>query len=99
MIDRIKCIAFHEARDEVATFINRQWIEDKIHRSTRFVTEWWEKPYDECFDDYSESSRKLKLSEASRNIILNASGKRGKISNIIAKEIAEKPSIAIVRLD
>lgn len=56
MIDRIKCIAFREARDEGATFINRQWIADKIHRSTRFVTEWWEKSYEECFDDYSESS-------------------------------------------
>ena len=74
-IDRIKCIAFREARNDDATFINRQWIADKIHRITRFVTEWWEKSYDECFADYSESDRKLKLSEASRNIILNASGK------------------------
>jgi hypothetical protein len=40
--DRIKCIAFREARDTGATFINRQWIAEKTHRSTRFVTEWWE---------------------------------------------------------
>ncbi|CAF5140911.1 unnamed protein product, partial [Rotaria sp. Silwood1] len=64
MVDRIKCIAFREARDERTTFINRQWIAQKIHRTTRFVTEWWEKSCDECFADYSKSGRKLKLSEA-----------------------------------
>ncbi|CAF0742559.1 unnamed protein product [Didymodactylos carnosus] len=39
IIDRIKCIAFREARDTGAAFINRQWIADKIRRTTRFVTE------------------------------------------------------------
>ncbi|CAM4767027.1 unnamed protein product [Rotaria magnacalcarata] len=53
MIDRIKCIAFRGARDVGATFINRQWISDKIHRTTRFITDWWNKSYDQCFADYS----------------------------------------------
>ncbi|CAF1268087.1 unnamed protein product [Rotaria sp. Silwood1] len=97
MVDRIKCIAFREARDEGAAFINRQWIAQKIHRTTRFVTEWWDKSYDECFAGYSKSGRKLKLSEASRNIILNASGKQGKRSYIVAKEIAEKQNECGVR--
>ncbi|CAF3828189.1 unnamed protein product [Rotaria sordida] len=66
IIVRIKCIAFREARDAVATFINRQWIADKIHRTTRFVIEWWEKSYDDCFADYSECGRKLKLSDANK---------------------------------
>lgn len=39
MIDRIKCIDIREARDADAAFINRQWIADKIHRTTRFVTD------------------------------------------------------------
>ena len=39
MIDRIKHIAFREAHDADAIFINRQWIADKIHRTTRFVSE------------------------------------------------------------
>ncbi|CAF1548433.1 unnamed protein product, partial [Rotaria sp. Silwood1] len=60
MIDRIKCITFREARDAGATFINRQWIADKIHRTTRFVTEWWEKSCDQCFADYSNAGPKLK---------------------------------------
>ncbi len=39
IIDRIKCIAFREARDAGATFINRQWVAEKVHRSVRFVTD------------------------------------------------------------
>ncbi|CAF5223300.1 unnamed protein product, partial [Rotaria magnacalcarata] len=67
MIDRIKCIAFRGARDVGATFINRQWISDKIHRTTRFITDWWNKSYDQCFADYSNkgcisSSEKVQLS-------------------------------------
>ncbi|CAF4797173.1 unnamed protein product, partial [Rotaria sp. Silwood2] len=72
--DRIKRIAFREARDGGATFITRQWVAEKISRSTRFVTEWWERSYDDCFADYSQCGRKLKLSDASQNLIRNASG-------------------------
>jgi hypothetical protein len=39
IIDRIKCITFREAHVDDATFIDRQWIAGKIHRTTRFVTE------------------------------------------------------------
>jgi len=46
IIDRIKCIAVREARDASATFINRQWVAEKVHRSTQFVTDWWQKPYE-----------------------------------------------------
>ena len=52
MTDRIKCIAFLEAHDAGAIFINRQWIADKIHRITRFVSERWEKSYSQCFAEY-----------------------------------------------
>ena len=79
MIDRIRCIAFREARDAGATFINRQWVAEKVHRTTRFVTEWWEKSYDRCFADYSNAGPKLKLSPASQDIIFNASGKQKKV--------------------
>ncbi|CAF1607484.1 unnamed protein product [Adineta ricciae] len=36
-MDRIRCIAFHEAQDAGATFINRNWIAEKIHRSVWVV--------------------------------------------------------------
>ena len=75
MIDRIKCIAF---RDAGATFINRQWISDKVHRSIRFVADWWEKSHDQCFADYSNVGAKLKLSEARQVIIRKASGRQKK---------------------
>ena len=53
MIDRIKCITFREAHDAGAIFINRQWIANKTRRITRFVSQWWEKSYSQCFADYS----------------------------------------------
>jgi hypothetical protein len=89
MIDSIKCIAFREARDAGATFINRQWIADKIHCTTRFVSEWWEKSYDRCFADYSNVGAKLKLSEAAQDTIRKASDRQRKSCSIVAKEIAE----------
>ena len=77
MIDRIKCIAFRQAH-----FINTQWIADG---TTRFVSEWWEKSYSQCFTDYSNVGAKPKLSEASRDIIRQ----QRKSSPVVAKNIAE----------
>ncbi|CAF2519927.1 unnamed protein product [Rotaria sp. Silwood2] len=91
MIDRIKYIVFRESRDAGGTFINGQWIAGKIHHTTRFVTEWWEKSYDQCFTDYSNAGRKLKLSQVSQDIIHKASGRQGKSCSIVAKEIGEEP--------
>lgn len=97
IIGRIKCIAFRETRGAGATFINRQWISEKVHRSIRFVANWWEKSYDQCFADYSNVGRKLKLSEASQDIDRQASGKQGKSCSIVAKEIAEKQKEYVTR--
>lgn len=38
-IDRIKCIAFREARDADAIFIIWHWVPTKVHRSIQFVTD------------------------------------------------------------
>ncbi|UJR38882.1 hypothetical protein I4U23_031550 [Adineta vaga] len=59
-IDRVKCIAFREARGASAASITRQWVAEKVHRSVRFVSQWLEKSYDECFADYSACGRNLK---------------------------------------
>ena len=88
--DRIRCITFREARDAGATFSDRNWIAEKVHRSIRFITDWWQKSYDQCFADYSNAGRKLKLSRASQEIILEASGRPKKSYSMVAKEIAEK---------
>ncbi len=37
VIDRIRCIAFREGRDAGGTFIDRNWIAEKVHRSIRFI--------------------------------------------------------------
>ncbi len=39
LIDGIKCIAFKEAKDARADFINRECISRKLHRSVRWVSE------------------------------------------------------------
>ncbi|CAF2938750.1 unnamed protein product [Rotaria sp. Silwood2] len=97
IIDRIKCIAFREARDACATFINRKWITNKIHCTIRLVIEWWENSYDQCFTHYSNTGSKLKLSKASHDIIRKASGRQGKSCSVVVKEIAEKQKETAVR--
>jgi hypothetical protein len=67
VIDRIKCIAFREARDAGAEFINRNWIANKVNRSVRWVAEWWQKSESECFGDYSNVGRPLLFSRKSEN--------------------------------
>ena len=71
-------------------FFSRQWVAEKVHRSIRFVSQRWEKSCDKCFVDYSACGRKLKLSEESQNIIINASSKQRRSSSTVAKEIAER---------
>ena len=39
VIDRIRANAYREAMEEGATFINRKWIAQKLHRSERWVTD------------------------------------------------------------
>ena len=90
MIDMIKCVAFRDTNDTGATFINRQWAVDKIHRTTRFVPEWPEKSYDHCFSNYSNVEAIPKLSEASRDIIREATDQQRKSGPVVAKGIAEK---------
>jgi hypothetical protein len=46
--------------------------------------------YDDCFAIYFECGRKLKLSDASQNLILSATGKQKRSSYTLVKEIAVK---------
>ena len=41
IIDQIKCVAYREARNAGAGFIDRQWIAQKLHRSVRWVFDNW----------------------------------------------------------
>ena len=43
VIDRIMCIAFREARDAGAMFIDRSWIANKLRRSVWWVIDNWNK--------------------------------------------------------
>ena len=62
IIDRIKCVAYREARDAVAAFIDRKWIAQKLHRSVRWVTDNWLKTINECWTDFG-AGRPLVLSQ------------------------------------
>jgi hypothetical protein len=46
---------------------------------------------------YSNAGRKLKLSQASQDIILKASGRQRKSCSVVAKEIAEKQKEYVTR--
>jgi transposase len=89
IIDRIKCIAFREAKDAGAEFINRKWIADKLGLLVNWITQWWNKTTDECFVDYGGIGRPLKMSQESRQIVLQASHKQRKSCNAVAREILE----------
>jgi len=89
IIDRIKCIAFREARDAGATFIDRNWIANKLGRSTRWVSSTWNKSPEECFTDF-KGGPPLKLSQESRDIVINSSLKQKQSNKTVALEILHK---------
>ena len=43
LIDRIEAVAWREAMEDGASFINRNWIAKKLNRSVRSVTDNWKK--------------------------------------------------------
>ena len=50
-VDRIRAIAFREARDAGASFITRAWVSTRLKRSERFVIDIWNKdPYETAMD-------------------------------------------------
>ena len=89
VIDRIMCIAFRQACDAGATFIDRNWIAMKLGRSVRWVSDNWKKNPEDCFTEFG-SGRPLQLSQESRNIIASASHKQRKGHRKVAQEIIQK---------
>lgn len=89
VIDRIRANAYREAMEEGATFINRKWIAEKLHRTDRWVTDNWKKGYEHCFTKFGDG-RPTRLSEESKNVIMENSGKRQRSCRRVAKEIFEK---------
>lgn len=87
-IDRIKCIAFREARDAGATFINKKWIAKNLGRSERWVQDTWNKRAEECFTEFGEG-RPLILSQESRKIIESSSNMQKKSCSQVARKILE----------
>jgi hypothetical protein len=89
IIDRIKCVAYREARDAGAGFIDRQWIAQKLHRSVRWVSDNWLKTENECWTDFG-GGRPLQLSQESRNIVESGNHKQRKSCHEISKQILQK---------
>src|SRR5215469_13017941 len=96
IIDRIKCIAFREARDSGAEFINRNWIAQKLNRSVRWVTDNWNKTADDCFTEFGPGGP-LKLSQESKNIIESGNRKQRKSNRQMAAEIFQKRGRTVSR--
>jgi hypothetical protein len=89
VIDRIRANAYRQAMEEGATFINRKWIAQKLHRSERWVTDNWEKGSEHCFTEF-ENRRPEKLSEEGNKTVIENMGERQRSCKRIAKEISEK---------
>ena len=89
LIDRIKCIAFREAKDAGASFINREWIARKLHRTTRWVSDWWTKSPLDCFVEYPGRTKEA-MSQESKNIVLEGSREQKKSCTQIVREILER---------
>jgi hypothetical protein len=69
-VDRIRYITYREIRDEMIartgdSFISRQWISEKLHRSEDWVRRTWNKTVDECYTEFG-SGRPQMLSQESK---------------------------------
>jgi len=96
IIDRIKCIAFREARDAGAEFINRNWIAQKLNRSVRWVSDNWNKTADDCFTEFGPGAP-LKLSQETKNVIESGNRKQRKSNRKMAAEIFQKRDKTVSR--
>lgn len=64
VIDGIRANAYREAMEEGATFINRKWIAQKLHRTERWVTDNWKKGYEQCLRNLAMEDRQNCLKKA-----------------------------------
>jgi hypothetical protein len=67
VMDRIMCISFRQAGDAGASFINRNWIAEKLGRTSRWVTDNWNKSPQECFTQFGEGSPEQSVPREPRN--------------------------------
>ncbi len=93
-VDRIKAIAWKEARDAGAKFITREWVAKRLRRSESWVTRNWVKTEDQCARKHEESEG-IVLSQESKDIIMAAICKKRSSLRGIAKEIMEKRNYSI----
>lgn len=88
-VDRIRALAWKEARDAGAQFITQKWVSDKLNRSIEWVRRNWKR-------SYADSKRKTgagrpeSLSQGSKDVIIGSSHKRKKGCREMVKEILEK---------
>ena len=86
VVDRIRVNSFQEAMEAGTTFITRKWIAQKLGRSERWVTDNWKKGYDNVHTAFS-LGRPEKLSQESKDIIVEGRGKRRRSNASVAPGI------------
>ena len=86
VIDRIMCVAFRQARDAGADFMNRKWIVEKLGRSLDWVTRNWNRNPQECFTDFGKG-RPQQLSQESPNMVSQCSNKQRESNREVAQLI------------
>ena len=95
-VDRIRALAWKEARDSGATFITRKWVARKLRRSLSWVKRTWKKTYDDC-KHHGGAGRPESLSQGTKDVILEASHQRKRGSRTVAKEVQAKRGRRISR--
>ncbi|CAH1802228.1 unnamed protein product [Owenia fusiformis] len=85
--DRIRFIAYREARDEGASFITKKWIANKLLRSEKFVQKYWNKTYSEITPQERPGPKSNTLTRKTTQIILKGTAKKIKSCRELAKEI------------
>ena len=76
-VDRIRAIAFREARDAGATSIDRAWVAIKLNRSVSFVAHNWNRnPYEIKMKVVPIGLGNRQMSDPSKAIIAECAKKR-----------------------
>ena len=87
-IQRIMCITFRIAKDQLPGTLSRSWIAKYLNRSESFVTRNWNKdPYDCDTNDCTPNQTRENLSQESKDIIIENIGREKKSVNDYVQEI------------
>lgn len=88
-VDRIKAIAWREARDEGCQFITRKWVADRLKRSEDWVKKWWNEDAYDVHNKGSVPRPRTEISDETKTLIHGFAGRRRAGIVALAAHVAE----------